>query len=53
MGSGGKGRERAHRQRRRVVGLAENAGRMPGVELLKPRNLCVCVSDPQRGACGQ
>ncbi len=30
--------------RRRVVSLAENAGRMPGVELREPRNLCVCVS---------
>ncbi len=26
--------------RRRVVSLAENAGRMPGVELREPRNLC-------------
>ena len=31
--------------RRRVVGLAENAGRMPGVELRKPRNLCVRESE--------
>ena len=31
--------------RRRVVSLAENAGRMPGVELREPRNLCVCVSE--------
>ena len=23
--------------------LAENAGRLPGVELREPRNLCVCV----------
>ena len=30
--------------RRRVVSLAENAGRMPVVELREPRNLCVCVS---------
>ena len=30
--------------RRRVVSLAEHAGRMPGVELREPRNLCVCVS---------
>ena len=30
--------------RRRVVSLAENAGRMSGVELREPRNLCVCVS---------
>ena len=27
--------------RRRVVSLAENAGRMPGVEMREPRNLCV------------
>ena len=30
--------------RRRVVSLTENAGRIPGVELREPRNLCVCVS---------
>ena len=29
--------------RSRVVSLAENAGRMPGVELRVPRNLCVCA----------
>jgi hypothetical protein len=32
--------------RRRVISLAENADRIPGVELRKPRNLCrhcVCV----------
>ena len=34
--------------RRRVVSLAENAGRMPGVELREQRNLCVCVSE-ERG----
>ena len=33
---------------RRVVSLAEKAGRMPGVELREPRNLCVCVSE-ERG----
>jgi hypothetical protein len=26
--------------RRRVVSLVENSGRMPGVELWEPRNLC-------------
>ncbi len=31
--------------RRRVVSLAENAVRMPGVELREPRNLCACVSE--------
>jgi hypothetical protein len=31
--------------RRRVVSHAENAGRMPGVELREPRNLCACVSE--------
>ena len=31
--------------RRRVISLAENAGRMPRVELREPRNLCVCVSE--------
>ncbi len=31
--------------RRRVISLAEIADRMPGVELRKPRNLCVCVSE--------
>jgi len=31
--------------RRRVVSLAENAVRMPGVEFREPRNLCTCVSE--------
>ena len=31
--------------RRRVISLAENQDRMSGVELRKPRNLCVCVSE--------
>jgi len=31
--------------RRRVISLAEITVRMPGVELRKPRNLCVCVSE--------
>ena len=31
--------------RRRVISLSENTGRMSGVELRKPRNLCVCVSE--------
>ncbi len=31
--------------RSRVVCLAENAGRMTGVELWEPRNLCECVSE--------
>ncbi len=34
--------------RRRVISLAENAVRMPGVEFREPRNLCVCV----RKECG-
>ena len=31
--------------RRRVVSLTENTGRIPGVELREPRNLCVCVTE--------
>ena len=31
--------------RRRFISLAENAGKMPGVELREPRNLCACVSE--------
>ena len=34
--------------RRRIVSLPENTGRIPGVELRQPRNLCVCVSE-ERG----
>jgi hypothetical protein len=30
--------------RSRLVTLAENSVRMPGVEVLKTRNLCACVS---------
>ena len=44
-GEGGVNATLLTNTRRKVVSLAENAVRMPGFELRKPRNLCTCVSE--------